>query len=127
MMMMMKNANDIAKMNMKNSAISSSATAIGVLGSEKQLFASNKNQSISKNIFTSFCEIKTENYPQAFDIATLTPADNNCLNQMNSSTPPPLPRKNSILRRYVNFYILFSPQKTHALIVILKEKRYLRD
>jgi len=80
---MMKNTNDIAKMNMKNSAIS--------LG-EKQFTASNnnninKNQSISKNIFTSFCEIKTENYSSAV------------VDGLNGSPPPPLPRKSSILRR----------------------------
>ena len=90
---MMKNANDIAKMNMKNSAMSSAAAL-----SEKQLFAGNKgnngmSQSINKNLFTSFCEIKTENHPSAFEGTT----DNNGANKTNS-TPPPLPRK-SVLRR----------------------------
>lgn len=86
---MMKNANDIAKMNMKNSAMSSAAAL-----SEKQLFAGNKgnnsmSQSINQNLFTSFCEIKTENHPST--------TDNNGANKTNS-TPPPLPRK-SVLRR----------------------------
>jgi hypothetical protein len=91
---MMKNANDIAKMNMKNSAMSSAAAL-----SEKQLFASNKgnngkSQSINnKNLFTSFCEIKTENHPSAFEGTT----DNNGANKTNLN-PPPLPRK-SVLRR----------------------------
>jgi hypothetical protein len=89
---MMKNANDIAKMNMKNSAMSSAAAL-----SEKQLFAGNKgnngkSQSINKNLFTSFCEIKTENHLSAFE-----GADNNGANKTNP-TPPPLPRK-SVLRR----------------------------
>lgn len=93
--MMMKNANDIAKMNMKNSAMSS-AVAL----SEKQLLAGSKanngkSQSISKNLFTSFCEIKTETYPYE-GIA----ADSNGAN-MTNSTPPPLPRKSNVLRRYV--------------------------
>lgn len=88
---MMKNANDIAKMNMKNSAMS-------VALSEKQLFAANKgnnslNQSISKNLFTSFCEIKTENYPYEGSSADNAACKTN-------ATPPPLPRK-SVLRRYV--------------------------
>lgn len=92
---MVKNANDIAKMNMKNSAMSSAAAALN----EKQLFAGNKmnnckNQSISKNLFTSFCEIKTENYPREADV-------NNASSKKNP-TPPPLPRKsNNILRRYL--------------------------
>lgn len=92
---MMKNANDIAKMNMKNSAMSSAAAAL----SEKQLFAANKgnngkiNQSINKNLFTSFCEIKTENHP--YD-------DNKvAANNKTNATPPPLPRK-SVLRRYLS-------------------------
>jgi hypothetical protein len=100
--MMMKNANDIAKMNIKNSAMTSAATAL----SEKQLFAGNKgnnskNQSISKNLYTSFCEIKTENYPstKAYE-ANVT--DNNGANKTTNSTPPPLPRK-SVLRRYLCF------------------------
>lgn len=94
---MMKNANDIAKMNMKNSAMSSAAAL-----SEKQLLAGNKgnngiNQSISKNLYTSFCEIKTETYPRD-GIA----ADNNGANKTNSTQPPPpLPRKSSVLRRYL--------------------------
>lgn len=127
--MMMKNANDIANMNMKNSAMLSAVAADGIL-SEKQLFASNKmnnkNQSISKHVFTSFCEIKTENYPPAFDIAslaaaTIVSADNNCLNKTNLSTPPPLPRKNSILRRYAILYnflfqILRKSQPDHQIL-----------
>lgn len=96
--MMMKNANDIAKMNMKNSAMTSAAAL-----SEKQLFAANKgnngkSQSISKNIFTSFCEIKTENYPSSTKACEAT--DNNGANKSNSTPPPPLPRK-SVLRRFV--------------------------
>lgn len=93
---MMKNANDIAKMNMKNSAMS---TAVAL--SEKQSFAANnkgnngKIQSISKNLYTSFCEIKTENYSRE-GIA----ADSNGANKMNA-TPPPLPRKSNVLRRYL--------------------------
>ena len=97
---MMKNANDIAKMNMKNSAMSSAAAL-----SEKQLFAGNKgnngkNQSINKNLFTSFCEIKTENYPREGNAA-----DSNGANKTNSTPPPPLPRKSSIVRRYVDMLI----------------------
>lgn len=95
---MMKNANDIAKMNMKNSAMSSAAAL-----SEKQLFAGSgnkgnngKNQSINKNLFTSFCEIKTENYPHEGNAT-----DNNGANKTNSTPPPPLPRKSSVVRRYV--------------------------
>lgn len=92
---MMKNANDIAKMNMKNSAMTSAAAL-----SEKQLFAANKGnnnskiQSISKNLYTSFCEIKTEK-----NLYEGNQADNG----MNKAgpTPPPLPRKSSILRRWV--------------------------
>lgn len=96
---MMKNANDIAKMNMKNSAMS---VALG----EKQLFAANKgsnclNQSISKNLFTSFCEIKTENYPYEGSSA------DNAVCKTNATAPPPLPRK-SVLRRYVNMLIIIS-------------------
>lgn len=93
---MMKNANDIAKMNMKNSAMSSAAAALN----EKQLFAGNKtnnckNQSINKNLFTSFCEIKTENYPRES-------TDVNSASSKKYPTPPPLPRKsNNILRRYL--------------------------
>lgn len=100
--MMMKNANDIAKMNMKNSAMSSAAAL-----SEKQLFAgskgnNSKSQSISKNLFTSFCEIKTENYPSSKAHEGIA-ADNNGANKTNS-TPPPLPRKSSVLRRYLCWF-----------------------
>lgn len=94
---MTKNANDIAKMNMKNSAMS-----------EKQLLAGSKgnngkSQSISKNLFTSFCEIKTEHYPTAYEGI----ADNNGANKTNS-TPPPLPRKSNVLRRYLRLMLICS-------------------
>lgn len=86
---------------MKNSAMSS-AVAL----SEKQLLAGSKasngkSQSISKNLFTSFCEIKTETYPYE-GIA----ADSNGAN-MTNSTPPPLPRKSNVLRRFVSARFTF--------------------
>jgi hypothetical protein len=97
---------------MKNSAMSS-AVAL----SEKQLLAANKgnngkSQSISKNLFTSFCEIKTETYPYE-GIA----ADSNGANKTNS-TPPPLPRKSNVLRRFVPTVLLFSTR-------LLSERQYL--
>lgn len=95
---MMKNANDIAKMNMKNSAISSAAAAAaGMKLNEKQLLTgkNGKSQSINKSLFTAFCEIKTEHHPTNMN-GPLT--DSNSANKTNSTPPPPLPRK-SILRR----------------------------
>lgn len=94
---MMKNANDIAKMNMKNSAISSAAAAAAGMINEKQLLTgkNGKSQSINKNLFTTFCEIKTENHPTNMN-GPMT--DSNSANKTNSTPPPPLPRK-SILRR----------------------------
>lgn len=103
MMMMKNNANvDITKMNMKNNAITS------MLG-EKQLLASmkmNKNQSIvngnnnnnnnnSRNMFTSFCEIKTEKYSSLDAITSST--DNINHNGLNSMTPPPPPPRSKSL------------------------------
>ncbi|CRK97931.1 CLUMA_CG011304, isoform A [Clunio marinus] len=105
---MKKNANDIAKMNMKNSAMSS---AVALNGSEKQFVVTGSNnssgggkgnngksQSINKNLFTSFCEIKTENYPSKGFVEGNTTIDINGANKTNS-TPPPLPRKSNVLRR----------------------------
>ena len=100
MMMMKNNANvDITKMNMKNNAISS------MLG-EKQLLAGmkmNKNQSIvnnginmnSRNMFTSFCEIKTEKYSSLDAITSST--DNINHSGLNSMTPPPPPPRSKSL------------------------------
>lgn len=99
---MMKNANDVAKMNMKNSAMSS-------CGSEKQSptnMGNCKNQPINSKIFTTFCEIKTENYSlsqkgfmttatSSSPLTTTTMSDQ----VIESNEPPPLPRKNCILRR----------------------------
>lgn len=107
--MMMKNANDIAKMNMKNSAMTSAAAL-----SEKQLFAANKgnngmSQSINKNLYTSFCEIKTENYPPPTKACDATDASK------TNSTPPPLPRK-SVLRRLVSIFMLICRVNICAII-----------
>lgn len=98
MMMMKNNANvDITKMNMKNNAITS------MLG-EKQLLAGmkmNKNQSIvnsnmnSRNMFTSFCEIKTEKYSSLDAITSST--DNINHSGLNSMTPPPPPPRSKSL------------------------------
>lgn len=100
MMMMKNNANvDITKMNMKNNAISS-------MLSEKQLLAGmkmNKNQSIvnnngnmnSRNMFTSFCEIKTEKYSSLDAITSST--DNINHSGLNSMTPPPPPPRSKSL------------------------------
>lgn len=122
---LMKNANNIAKMNMKNSAMS---TAVAL--SEKQSFANNnkgnngKSQSISKNLYTSFCEIKTENYPRE----GIT-VDTNGANKMNA-TPPPLPRKSNVLRRYLCAQLEASQYLCNSLdIVILstKSRRWKND
>lgn len=101
MMMMKNNANvDITKMNMKNNAITS------MLG-EKQLLAGikmNKHQSNvnntsmnmnGRNMFTSFCEIKTEKYSSLDAITSST--DNINHSGLNSMTPPPPPPRSKSL------------------------------
>ncbi len=82
--------NDVAKMNLKNSAIS-------VANEQKQLHVSresSKNQSINNGghkLFTTFCEIKTEPYEKK------SMKENGSVENL---LPPPLPiKKNGILRR----------------------------
>lgn len=89
---MMKN--DVVKMNMKNSAMSAANDQ-----QPKQLHVSrgsNKNQSINNGagnkLFTTFCEIKTETYSEQ---PTIMMENGSVENLM----PPPLPKKNGILRR----------------------------
>lgn len=88
---MMKN--DVVKMNMKNSAMSAANDQ-----QSKQLHVSrgsNKNQSINNGagnkLFTTFCEIKTETYSEQ-----PTTMENGSVENL---LPPPLPKKNGILRR----------------------------
>ncbi|KAG5682115.1 hypothetical protein PVAND_011494 [Polypedilum vanderplanki] len=66
----------------------------------------NLNKSISKNTFTSFCEIKTENYKiiqkGRGEYVKSTSMIDELVENNNDSTqtpPPPLPRKTCILRR----------------------------
>jgi hypothetical protein len=87
---MMKN--DVVKMNMKNSAMSAA-------NDQQQLHVSrgsNKNQSINNGagnkLFTTFCEIKTETYSEQPTMKMENGSVENLL-------PPPLPKKNGILRR----------------------------
>jgi hypothetical protein len=85
---MMKN--DVVKMNMKNSAM----TSVVEQQQQKHLHVnrgSSKNQSIGNNnkLFTTFCEIKTETYSE----------QSMKENGIDGLTPPPLPKKNGILRR----------------------------
>lgn len=89
---MMKN--DVVKMNMKNSAMSAS-----VSDQQKQQLhvsrGSSKNQSINNGgnkLFTTFCEIKTETYSEHKSKMMENGSMENLL-------PPPLPKKNGILRR----------------------------
>lgn len=91
---MMKN--DVVKMNMKNSAMSSAAA----LNEQQQLHVnrgSSKNQSInnSNKLYTTFCEIKTETYSEQ---PTMMMMENGSVDSL-LPTPPPLPKKNGILRR----------------------------
>lgn len=88
---MMKN--DVVKMNMKNSAMSAANDQ------QKQLQVtrgSSKNQSINNGagnkLFTTFCEIKTETYSEQTPMMMENGSMENLL-------PPPLPKKNGILRR----------------------------
>lgn len=88
---MMKN--DVVKMNMKNSAMSSAALNEQ---QHKQLHVnrgSSKNQSINK-LYTTFCEIKTETYSEQQQQPMM---ENGSVDNL---LPPPLPKKNGILRRY---------------------------
>lgn len=87
---MMKN--DVVKMNMKNSAMSAASDQ------PKQLHVSrgsSKNQSINNGgnkLFTTFCEIKTETYSEQPSMMMENGSVENLM-------PPPLPKKNGILRR----------------------------
>lgn len=90
---MMKN--DVVKMNMKNSAMSSAALNEQ---QQKQLHVNrgnSKNQSINNKLYTTFCEIKTETYSEQ---ATAAMMENGSIDNL-LPTPPPLPKKNGILRR----------------------------
>lgn len=94
---MMKN--DVVKMNMKNSAMSSAAALNEQ--QQKQLHVnrgSSKNQSInnSNKLYTTFCEIKTETYSEQPTMMMMM--ENGSVDSL-LPTPPPLPKKSGILRR----------------------------
>lgn len=89
---MMKN--DVVKMNMKNSAMTSVVEQQQQQQQKHHLHVnrgSSKNQSVGNNnkLFTTFCEIKTETYSE----------QSMKENGIDGLTPPPLPKKNGILRR----------------------------
>jgi hypothetical protein len=104
----MKNANEVVKMNMKNSAISSVMSEIQHQHQQQQQHHGNrgnsKSPSINSKLYTSFCEIKTENnYASRNGLSSISSTDLVDTGKIEDSLPPPLPRKSCILRRLVLF------------------------